>query len=97
MRRMKPGQLREHLAKLRREAENRQYRLDSLRAHHGQDHADREKRKHMFRVSKEIERLNALIDEGWRIHERQQTKEAYLNRQRSNYTSGSESHQNASE
>ena len=72
MRQMKPGQLREHLAKLRREAENRQHRLDSLRAAHGHDQAELEKRKHMFRVSKEIERLQALIDEGWRIHEKQQ-------------------------
>jgi len=69
MRRMRPGQLREHLAKLRRETENRQHRLDSLRAAHGRDEAEPEKRRHMQRVAKEIDRLEALIDEGWRIFE----------------------------
>jgi hypothetical protein len=72
MRQMPAGQLRQHLAKLRQEVQNREQRLDSLRAAHGRDQAESDKQKHMHRVSKEIERLNALIDEGWKIHEQQQ-------------------------
>jgi hypothetical protein len=72
MRQMPAGELREHLARLRREMQNRQERLDSLRAAHGRDQAQPDKRKHMSRVAKEIERLQALIDEGWKIHEQNQ-------------------------
>jgi hypothetical protein len=66
---MKPGQLREHLVRLRQETEARQQRLSNLQAKFGGEEAPEEKQQHITRVSMEINRLEALIAEGWRLYE----------------------------
>jgi hypothetical protein len=75
MRHMPVDQLEHHLHRLREEADARQTRLRNLRLAAEQDQ-DASRRGHIKRVSLELNRLEALIEEGWRIyHERRERAE----------------------
>jgi len=68
MRQMRAGELRQHLARLRVETAARQQRLSNLEAKFAGEDVP-EKHRHMQRVSLEINRLESLIEEGWRLYE----------------------------